>query len=76
MEPFQEPSFLSQMMMGSRSSLPLYIVPHTTPLTPPKSKRDWKDDSTTLLMDLFEEIFCVNFVFSLVPLILATRSCG
>ncbi len=29
MEPSQEPSFLSQMMMGSSSSLPLFIVPHS-----------------------------------------------
>ncbi len=28
--------FLSQMMMGSSSSLPLFIVPHTAPPTPPK----------------------------------------
>jgi hypothetical protein len=49
MEPFQEPSFLSQMMMGSSSSLPLFIVPHTAPPTPPKSKRDWEDDSTAFL---------------------------
>ncbi len=76
MEPFQEPSFLSQMMMVSCSSLPLYIVFHTTLPTPLKSKRDWEDDSTTLLMDLFKEKFCANFVLFLVPLILATRSCG
>jgi len=43
--------------MGSDSSLPLSIVLHITPPTPPKSKRDWKDDFTTLLMDLFEETF-------------------
>jgi hypothetical protein len=43
------------MMMGLSSALPLFIVPHTTPLAPPKSKRDCKDDSTALLMDLFEE---------------------
>jgi hypothetical protein len=55
MESSQEPSFLSQMMMmGSSSSF------HTAPPAPPKSKRDWKDDSTTLLMDLFEEKFLAN----------------
>jgi hypothetical protein len=57
MEPSQEPSFLSQMMMASGSSLPLLIVPHTAPPARPKSKRDWKDDSTALLMDLFEDKF-------------------
>jgi hypothetical protein len=31
MEPSQEPGFLSQMMMGASSSLPLFIVPHTAP---------------------------------------------
>jgi hypothetical protein len=36
MEPSQELRFLSQMMMGSSSSLPLFIVPHTAPPTPPK----------------------------------------
>jgi hypothetical protein len=65
MEPSQEPSFLTQMMMGSSSSLPLSIVPHTTPPAPPKSKRDWKDDSITLLMDLFEEKFLANSMNSL-----------
>jgi hypothetical protein len=47
-------------MMGLSSALPLFIVPHTTPLAPPKSKRDCKDDSTALLMDLFEEKFLAN----------------
>jgi hypothetical protein len=60
MEPSQEPSFLSRMMMGLSSALPLFIVPHTAPPAPPKSKRDWKDDSTVLLMDLFEEKFLAN----------------
>jgi hypothetical protein len=60
MEPSQKTGFLSQMMMGSSSSLPLFIVPHTAPLAPPKSKRDWEDDSTALLMDLFEEKFLAN----------------
>ncbi len=41
------------MMMGSSSSF------HTVPPAP-KSKRDWKDDSTALLMDLFEETFLAN----------------
>jgi hypothetical protein len=36
MEPSQELRFLSQMMMGSSSSLPLVIVPHRAPPTPPK----------------------------------------
>ncbi len=49
MEPSQEPRFLSQMMMGLSSSLPLFVVPHTAPPTPPKSKRDWEDDSTAFL---------------------------
>ncbi len=52
-------------MMGSRSSLPLFIVPHTAPPAPPKSKRDWKNDSTALLMDLFEEKFLANSMNSL-----------
>jgi hypothetical protein len=65
MEPSQEPSFLSQMMMGSSSSLPLFIVPHTAAPVPPKSKRDWKDDCTTLSMDLFEEKFLANIMNSL-----------
>jgi hypothetical protein len=67
MEPSQEPSFLSEMMMmmGSSSSLPLFIVPHKAPPAPPKSKRDWKDDSTALLMDLFEEKFLANSMNSL-----------
>jgi hypothetical protein len=53
------------MMMGSSSSLPLFIVPHTTPPAPPKSKRDWKNVSTALLMDLFEEKFLANSLNSL-----------
>jgi hypothetical protein len=53
------------MMMGSSSSLPLFTVPHTAPPAPPKSKRDWKDDSTALLMDLFEEKFLANSMNSL-----------
>jgi hypothetical protein len=52
-------------MMDSGSSLPLFIVPHTAHLPPPKSKRDWKDDSTALLMDLFEEKFFANSMNSL-----------
>jgi hypothetical protein len=65
MEPSQEPSFLSQTMMGSSSSLPLFTMPHTAPPAPPKSKRDWKDDSTALLMDLFEEKLLANSTNSL-----------
>jgi hypothetical protein len=65
MEPSQEPGFLSQMMMGSSSSLPLFIVPHTAPPAPSKSKRGWKDDSTALLMDLFEK-FLANSMKSLI----------
>jgi hypothetical protein len=66
MEPSQEPSFLSQMMMMcSSSSFPLFIVPHTAHPAPLKSKRDWKDDSTALLMDLFEEKFLANGMNSL-----------
>jgi hypothetical protein len=65
MELSEEPSFLSQMMMGLSSALPLFIVPHTTPPAPPKSKRDWKDDSLELLMDLFEEKFLANSMNSL-----------
>ncbi len=42
MEPSQEPSFLSLMMMGSSSSLPLFTLPHTALPAPPKSTRDWK----------------------------------
>jgi hypothetical protein len=61
MEPSQEPSFLSLMMMGSSSSLPLFILPHTAPPAPPKSKRDWKNDSTAL----FEEKFLANNMNSL-----------
>jgi hypothetical protein len=53
------------MMMGSSSSLPLFIVPHTTPPAPPKSKRDWKNDSTALLMDLLKEKFLANSMNSL-----------
>jgi hypothetical protein len=62
MEPSQEPSFLTEMMMDSSSSLPLSIVPHTASPAPPKSKRDWKDGSTALLMDLFEEKFLANSI--------------
>jgi hypothetical protein len=65
MEPSQQPSFLTQMMMGSSSSLPLSIVPRTAPPAPLKSKRDWKDDSTAWLMDLFEEKFLANSMNSL-----------
>jgi hypothetical protein len=65
MEPSQELGFLSQMMMGSSSSLPLFIVPHTAPPAQSKSKRDWKDDSTALLMDLFEK-FLANSMKSLI----------
>ena len=65
MEPSQEPSFLSLMMMGSSSSLPLFILPHTALPAPPKFKRDWKNDSTVLLMDLFEEKFLANSMNSL-----------
>jgi len=53
------------MMMGSSSSLPLSILPHTALPAPPKSKRDWKNDSTALLMDLFEEKFLANSMNSL-----------
>jgi len=52
------------MVMDSSSSLPLSIVPHTAPPAPPKSKRDWKDGSTVLLMDLFEK-FLANSMNSL-----------
>jgi hypothetical protein len=65
MERSQEPSFLSLMMMGSSSLLPLFIVPHTAPPAPPKSKRGWKNDSTALLMGLFEEKFLANSMNSL-----------
>jgi hypothetical protein len=51
--------------MGSRSSLSLSIVPHIAPPAPPKSKRDWNDDSTALLMDLFEEKFLADSMNSL-----------
>ncbi len=57
MEPSQKSSFLSHMMMVLGFSLPLSIVLHITPPLPPKSKKDWKDYSTTLLMDLFEKSF-------------------
>jgi hypothetical protein len=53
------------MMMGSSSSLPLIIAPHIAPPAPPKSKRDWKNVFTALLMDLFEEKFLVNSMNSL-----------
>jgi hypothetical protein len=65
MEPSQEPSLLSLMLMGSSSALPLFIVPHTAPPAPPKSKRDRKNDSTALLMDLFKEKFLANSMNSL-----------
>jgi len=65
MEPSQEPSFLTQMMIGSSSSLALSIVPQTAPPAPLKSKRDWKDNSTALLMGLFEEKFLANCMNSL-----------
>jgi hypothetical protein len=65
MELSQKPSFLSQMMMGSSSSLPLFTGPHTAPLAAPKSKRDWEDDSTALLMDLFRVKFLANSMNSL-----------
>jgi hypothetical protein len=60
MEPSQKSGLLSHMMMVSGSSLPLSIVLHIATLLPPKSKKDWKDYSTTLLMDLFEKSFFVN----------------
>jgi hypothetical protein len=66
MEPSQDPGFLSQMMMGSSSSLPLFIVPHTPLTAPSKSKKDWKDDSTALLMDLVEETFLANSMKSFI----------
>ncbi len=53
------------MMMGSSSSFPLFIAPHIAPPAPPKSKRDWKNDFTALLMDLFEEKFLANSMNSL-----------
>ncbi len=54
------------MTLASGSSLHLPIVPHIAPPPPPpKSKRDWKDDSTALLMDLFEEKFFANSMNSL-----------
>ncbi len=56
-------------MASGSSSLHLPIVPpHIAPPPPPpppKSKRDWKDDSTALLMDLFEEKFFANSMNSL-----------
>jgi hypothetical protein len=66
MEPSQEPGFLSQMMMGASSSLPLFMVPHTALPAPSKSKRDWKDDSTALLTDLLEEKLLANSMKSLI----------
>jgi len=74
MEPSQEPGYLSQIMMGSSSSLPLFIVPHTAPPAPSKSKRDWKDDSTALLMDLFEEKFLTNTMKSLIDTAAVARN--
>jgi hypothetical protein len=65
MELSQEPSFLSHMMMGLSSALPLFIVPYAAPPAPPKPKRDWKDDSIALLMDMFEEKFLANSMNSL-----------
>jgi hypothetical protein len=54
------------MMVGSSSSLPLFIVPHTAHPAPPKSQeRLKKNDSTALLMDLFEEKFPANSMNSL-----------
>jgi hypothetical protein len=40
-------------------------VPHTALPAPPKSKRDWKNDSTAWLIDLFEEKFLANSMNSL-----------
>jgi hypothetical protein len=40
----------------------LFVVPRTVPPAPPK---DWKNDSTALLMDLFEEKFLANSMNSL-----------
>jgi hypothetical protein len=57
MEPSQKSGFLSHMMMVSGSPLPLSIVLHIAPSIPPKSKKDWKDYSTTILMNLFEKSF-------------------
>jgi hypothetical protein len=76
MEPSQEPGFLSQMMMGASSSLPLFIVPHhTAPPAPSKSKRDWKDDdSTALLTDLFDEKFIANSMTSLIDTAAVARN--
>jgi hypothetical protein len=33
----------------------IHSTSHTAPPLPPKSKKDWKDDFTTLLMDLLEK---------------------
>jgi hypothetical protein len=55
MEPFQEPSFLSQMMMTtSGSSLPLSILPHTQHRLFHR-KIGKMIDFTTLLMDLLKK---------------------
>jgi len=54
------------MMMGSSCSLSLSIEPHRASTAPPKSKRDWKYDSTALLMDLFK--FLANSMNSLTQL--------
>ncbi len=37
----------------------IHSTSHTPPPLPPKSKKDWKDDFTTLLLDLLEKkLFC------------------
>jgi hypothetical protein len=43
----------------------LSILPHAAPPAPRKNPRDWKDDSTALLMDLLEEKLLANSMNSL-----------
>jgi hypothetical protein len=49
-------------------------VPHTPLTAPSKSKKDWKDDSTALLMDLVEEKFLANSMKSFIDTAAVARN--